>query len=128
MEKIRIIPFDLSLATDDNIFTKSGHKIRILCTNAKGDFPIVALLSDDECDVEVPYTYTIQGNYSNTNKFPSSLDLELHIPENSVNTTYSKIEELAKELNSHISEENSSEFNKALTDAMLALNFVKHYF
>lgn len=46
--------------------TRDGRKVRIICTDAKGVFPIIALV--ERCDatfgtVEEPITYTKGGDY-----------------------------------------------------------------
>lgn len=48
------------------IVTRDGRKVRIICTDAKGVFPIIALV--ERCDatfgtVEEPITYTKGGDY-----------------------------------------------------------------
>lgn len=48
------------------VVTRDGRKVRIICTDAKGVFPIIALV--ERCDatfgtVEEPITYTKGGDY-----------------------------------------------------------------
>lgn len=48
------------------VVTRDGRKVRIICTDAKGVFPIIALV--ERCDatfgtVEEPITYTKRGDY-----------------------------------------------------------------
>jgi len=38
--------------------TKDGRKVRILCTDAPGDYPVVGLLGN------TPYSWTIDGKYN----------------------------------------------------------------
>ena len=37
------------------IMTRDGRKVRILCTNAKNEFPIIALISNDNKEVLMDY-------------------------------------------------------------------------
>lgn len=52
--------FDPSLPVQ----TRAGHPARIICTDAEGAFPIIALLSIADvggCPRDIPYSYTVDG-------------------------------------------------------------------
>ena len=54
------------------VVTRDGREVRIICTDAKGDEPIVALLYNKNRDEENVYTYNRDGRvYKND----SCLDL-----------------------------------------------------
>lgn len=47
------------------IVTRDGRKVkRILCVDAKGDHPIVALIKSKDEKEEYPLSYTVNGRYS----------------------------------------------------------------
>lgn len=47
------------------LVTKDGRKVkRILCVDAKGDHPIVALIKSKDEKEEYPLSYTVNGRYS----------------------------------------------------------------
>ena len=37
------------------VITKDGRKVRIICTNAKNEFPIIALITNDDKEVLMDY-------------------------------------------------------------------------
>ena len=37
------------------VVTKDGRKVRIICTNAKNEFPIIALITNDDKEVLMDY-------------------------------------------------------------------------
>lgn len=45
------------------VITKDGRKVRIICTDAKGDEPIVALIYNKYRDEENVYTYNRDGYF-----------------------------------------------------------------
>ena len=55
------------------VVTRDGRKVRIICTDAKGDEPIVALLYNKNRDEENVYTYNREGIFYKDND--SCLDL-----------------------------------------------------
>lgn len=56
------------------IVTRDGRKVkRILCVDAKGDYPIVALIKSKDEKEEYPLSYTVNGRYSLD--FEKSVDL-----------------------------------------------------
>lgn len=57
--------------------TRDGHHARIICTDKRGAYPIVALVSDG--GIESPCTYTINGEFS-TSRENTPLDL-INAPE-----------------------------------------------
>lgn len=76
MKQVKIIPFDLSLATSDNVYTRDGRKARIICTDYnKKDNEIIALFNND--NEEVIYTYNKEGYYCNSIS-PFDFDLVIH--------------------------------------------------
>ena len=54
------------------VVTRDGREVRIICTNAKGDEPIIALLYNKNRDEENVYTYNRDGRFY---KNDSCLDL-----------------------------------------------------
>lgn len=85
-KKMKQIPFDLERALriqngeeEGKIMNKYGYDVRIICTNAKGTFPIVGLISGTESPGETPYTFTKTGKFTkdiDNNQY----DLILSIP------------------------------------------------
>ena len=55
------------------VVTRDGRAVRIICTDAKGDEPIVALLYNKNRDEENVYTYSKDGIFYENNT--SCLDL-----------------------------------------------------
>ena len=55
------------------VITRDGREVRIICTDAKGDEPIVALLYNKNRDEENVYTYNRDGYFYKNND--SCLDL-----------------------------------------------------
>ena len=45
------------------VVTKDGREVRIICTDAKGDEPIIALVYNKNRDEENVYTYSIEGYF-----------------------------------------------------------------
>ena len=63
------------IANPRKVITRDGRNVRILCVDAKGDYPVVALIPDGEGEYkrDSPEAYTEDGyNYSGR---ISSLDL-----------------------------------------------------
>lgn len=58
------------------IQTRGGEKVRILCTDAPGDYPIVGLIGGNH----VPETWTAKGYHLNWDETPHVMDL-VNIPE-----------------------------------------------
>ena len=46
------------------VITKNGRKVRIICTDRKGDYPIIALVENHDSDNENVYAYKENGHYS----------------------------------------------------------------
>lgn len=54
--------FDLEAALKGApVITRGNHPARIICTDAKGNLPIIALISNN--GVENPVKYTLDGRY-----------------------------------------------------------------
>ena len=49
--------------TSKEIITRDGRKAIIICTDAKGDRPIIALVERFDGDAEDSYSYTKDGNF-----------------------------------------------------------------
>ena len=82
-QKLVRVPFDVELAKkitnkeiEGRIVTRDGENARILCFDAKGRFPIVALIESE--DEEMPVSYTSSGFYqlNETPKLGCTLMLE----------------------------------------------------
>lgn len=55
------------------VITRDGREVRIICTDAKGDEPIIALVYNNQRDEENVYTYNREGIFYKDND--SCLDL-----------------------------------------------------
>ena len=56
--------FDINLAKQGKpICTRDGRKARIICFDAKGKQPIIALLEIEKTDEEIIQTYSMNGKY-----------------------------------------------------------------
>ena len=55
------------------VVTRDGRNVRIICTDAKGDEPIIALVYNNNRDEENVYTYNRDGSFYGDND--SCLDL-----------------------------------------------------
>lgn len=53
------------------IVTRDGRPARIICTEAKGNYPVVALILNE--GGEVPESYNEKGTYLNSNKSDNDL-------------------------------------------------------
>ena len=71
---MKLIPFSKETAgkVGNKLCTRVGRAARIICSNAKGPFPVVALVEDGE--EELPERYTENGYYFG-NENPSEYDL-----------------------------------------------------
>ena len=59
-DKLNLKPFDLNAAKlGKPIYTRDGRKARIVCFDAKGDYPIIALI--DNITTEINLHYTLDG-------------------------------------------------------------------
>ena len=56
-----------------NVITRDGRNVRIICTDAKNDEPIIALVYNNQRDEENVYTYNRDGYFYKNND--SCLDL-----------------------------------------------------
>ena len=62
-KRLNLKPFDLEAAKAGKpVYTRDGRKARIICFDAKGTFPIIALI--DEKVEEFVLSYTADGKYS----------------------------------------------------------------
>lgn len=61
--KFKTKPFDLEKAkAGAKLVTRRGIPARIVCYDAKGDYPVIAIVDED--DEEIPRNYTVCGRYS----------------------------------------------------------------
>ncbi|WP_298062052.1 hypothetical protein [uncultured Rikenella sp.] len=66
METKKLKPFDLEVAkAGAAVVTRDGRPARIVCFDAAGDYPVIALIRYGT-DEEVPQTCTLTGNVSYT--------------------------------------------------------------
>lgn len=64
-KKLNLKPFDLEAAKAGKpVCTRDGRKARIICQDKKGNYPIVALIQDNENSEHIEY-YTENGIFSN---------------------------------------------------------------
>lgn len=54
-----------------NVVTRDGRQARIICTEAKGNYPVIALILTE--GGEFPESYTEKGIYMNSNKSDNDL-------------------------------------------------------
>lgn len=47
------------------VVTRDGRNVRIICTDAKGDFPIVALMETPDGSTEFPHKFKNNGHFLN---------------------------------------------------------------
>ena len=45
------------------VVTRDGRSVRIVCTDVKGEHPIMALITDKKDNSESPFVYTKNGRY-----------------------------------------------------------------
>ena len=61
-DKLNLKPFDFEAAKQGKpVCTRNGRKARIICFDAEGEHPIIALVTDGV--QESPYNYTKEGYY-----------------------------------------------------------------
>ena len=58
------------------VVAENGRSARIICTDAKGRFPVIALINDEENDYEDIYFYTTDGECSDISDGPMNLFFE----------------------------------------------------
>lgn len=62
--KLNLKPFDIQKAREGKpVCTRDGRKARIICFDAKGKQPIIALFEGEKADEEIIQTYSINGGY-----------------------------------------------------------------
>ena len=59
------------------VITRDGHSIQIICTNAKGKYPIIGLIENDYNN-EIPLSYTVNGYEGINNNFDLFFAPEKH--------------------------------------------------
>ena len=62
------------------IVTRDGRNVRVLCTNAKGDYPIVALIATLDGSIEFVCKFKKDGHFLDNDDNNSNLDL-FFVPE-----------------------------------------------
>lgn len=80
---ITMKPFSLKEYLKDSskkhrVVTRDGKAVKIICTDAKGIFPVIGLVMDNpgsENSSESPYSFRENGKYNQCERFESSLDL-----------------------------------------------------
>lgn len=81
---ITMKPFSLKEYLKDSskkyrVVTRDGREVKIICTDAKGNFPVIGLVPDDMNDAssESPISFTTNGKYWNNqnDRADSPLDL-----------------------------------------------------
>ena len=79
--KLNLKPFDIQKAKEGKpVCTRDGRKARIICFDAKGTYPIIALVPDPDIEgEEIPFCYTNDGFYNNPD-YESNHDLMM-LPE-----------------------------------------------
>jgi len=73
----KLLPFDLEAAkAGAKVVTRDGRPARIVCWDAKGRAPLIALIPN-ESDEEIPQSYSVSGRFRYDNSIDSSVDLFL---------------------------------------------------
>ena len=62
------------------IVTRDGRNVRVLCTDAKGNYPIVALIATLDGSIEFVYKFKKDGHFLDNDDNNSNLDL-FFVPE-----------------------------------------------
>ena len=62
------------------VVTRDGRNVRVLCTNAKGDYPIVALIATLDGSIEFVCKFKKDGHFLDNDDNNSNLDL-FFVPE-----------------------------------------------
>ena len=60
---------DFKKNPSQKVVTRDGQEVRIICTDAKGDAPIIALVYEKDMNKETPYTYNRDGLFYNNTEF-----------------------------------------------------------
>ena len=55
------------------IITRDGRNVRIICTDAKSKYPIVALIKNPHNNTEYPSLFTKKGKYASDMQYPDDL-------------------------------------------------------
>lgn len=72
-ETTQMKPFDLEAAKADKpVYTRDGRKARIICFDANGEYPLIALITLDN-DAEDIKRYTVGGRYYGSSESNSDL-------------------------------------------------------
>ena len=45
------------------VVTRDGREVRIICTDMKSEYPLIALVTDKKDNTESPFVYTKNGRY-----------------------------------------------------------------
>lgn len=45
------------------VVTRDGREVRIICTDMKSEYPLIALITDKKDNTESPFVYTKNGRY-----------------------------------------------------------------
>ena len=61
------------------VVTRDGKNARIICTDAKGKYPIVALIKNPHNNTEYPSLFTKKGKYAPDMQHPDDI---FFVPEN----------------------------------------------
>ena len=80
---ITMKPFNLKdylkdTSKKNSVVTRDGRAVKIICTDAKGFFPVIGLVMDNpgsECSSESPYSFRENGKYDQCDRYESPLDL-----------------------------------------------------
>lgn len=60
------------------ILTSDGQPARIICTDARGYRPVIALIMDSDGRSELPMQYTVQGRHDVRENVTTNVDLHLY--------------------------------------------------
>lgn len=58
------------------VVTRDGRAVKIICTDAKGNFPVIGLIADDASS-ESPHSFTKNGKYWNNQNERADSPLDL---------------------------------------------------
>ena len=48
---------------NQKVVTRDGREVRIICTDMKSEYPLIALVTDKKDNTESPFVYTKNGRY-----------------------------------------------------------------
>ena len=74
MKQFSLKEFLKDTSNKNRVVTRDGREVKIICTDAKGSFPVIGLVPDDVNDAssESPISFTTNGSYWNVHNYENS--------------------------------------------------------